>query len=314
MKRSRLGLLPLFISVLFLGSVVYGLSQRQALYDWLRLRDYEPPAQIAALATETTMNDSARRLFYVYHPELNDRREFNQNCTNNGEETIVLGCYVVAAGVTGIYLFDVDDPRLEGVEQVTAAHELLHAAYDRLSDKERSRIDGLTQDVLQNLADERIRTTVENYRKRDPSVVPNELHSILATEVRDLPQELEDHYRKYFNDRKQIVAFSEKYETILSQRKERAAQLEVELNGLKHEIEQLEKTLADLRDGLHKDRPSVDTQEEVVAYNARVNSYNAEIRELNNLINRYNLLVQEYKSNAVEQQELFKALDSRPAF
>ena len=106
---------------------------RQDIYDWYRLRGYQAPSQVAKLATETTMNSDSRRLFYVYRPQLNDRVAFNQNCTHD-EQTIVLGCYV---SNVGIYLFDIHDPRLEGVEQVTAAHELLHAAYDRLNKKKK---------------------------------------------------------------------------------------------------------------------------------------------------------------------------------
>ena len=283
--------------------------QRQAIYDWARLRDYNPSPDVARLATETTMNDTGRHLFYVYHPELNDRATFGQKCTNIDEQTIVLGCYV---SNTGIYLFDVDDPRLEGVEQVTAAHEMLHAAYDRLGATERSKVDLLTQQTLDSLANERIKTTIESYRSRDPGVVPNELHSIIATEVRDIPPELETYYKKYFDNRAQIVAFSERYEGVLTARRTRASTLEIELTGLREEIEQLEKTLADQREQLQHDRPDVDTQEEVASYNTRVNAYNGHIRELNNLISRHNKLVEEYKANAVEQQELFKALDSRP--
>lgn len=303
----RFGLLLFTLAVL--GAVGLAILQRQALYDWARLRDYQPPPAIAQLATDTTMTEPARRLFYVYHPQLDDRDAFNQNCTHMDEQTIVLGCYVPH---NGIYLFDVNDPRLQGVEQVTAAHELLHAAYDRLDTEERDRIDRLTQLTLEHLNNERIKTTVENYRKRDPSIVPNELHSILATEVRDLPPELEQYYQQYFKNRAQIVAYSEKYESILTARRNRAATLEIEITGLKSEIEQLEATLTSLRKGLQDDRPTVDTQEEVEAYNARVSSYNSQVRELNHLIDRHNRLVEEYKTNAVEQQELFKALNSRP--
>jgi hypothetical protein len=308
-KRHSSGIVGLLFAAGLLGLMIFGWMQRQAIYDWARLREYVPPPEIAQLAADTTMNDDARHLFYVYHPELNDRAQFSSNCGNTGEQTIVLGCYV---SNLGIYLFDVDDPRLQGVEQVTAAHEMLHVAYERLSQDERAEVDKMTETALSSLNDERIKKTVENYRRRDPSIVPNELHSILGTEVRELSPELEKYYKKYFTNRAQIVAFSEKYETVLTERRNKAATLEVQLTGLKAEIELQEKTLNELQDGLKRDRSSVDTQEEVVAYNQRVQSYNSNIRHLNSLIEQYNSLVEEYKKNVVEAQELFKALDSRP--
>ena len=283
--------------------------QRQAIYDWSRLRGYAPSDQIAQLAFDTTMTNPARRLFYVYHPELNERDAFNHNCSGFGEQTIVLGCYV---SNQGIYLYDVEDARLEGVEQVTAAHEMLHAAYDRLTEKEKARIDTLTEAALKTVTDKRIQDSIASYRKRDPGVVPNELHSILGTEVRSLSPELEEYYRKHFTNRHAIVAFSEKYESTLTERQNKATALELQITGLKEEIEQLETQLSAEQTRLQADRPGVNTQAEAVAFNARVASYNQDVRSLNSTISRYNSLIEEYKEVALEAQELYKALDSRP--
>ncbi|HTE58062.1 MAG TPA: hypothetical protein VK694_04930 [Verrucomicrobiae bacterium] len=300
---------PLVVLLVLLATVATAYWQRLAIYDWQRLRGYEAPAEIATLATETTMNESARRLFYVHRPLLNDRTQFTQNCSDFGEHTIVLGCYV---SQTGIYIFDVQDERLQGVEQVTAAHELLHAAYDRLDTSERTRIDELTEQVLTSLKDQRIKDTIENYRKRDPMVVSNELHSIIGTEVRELPEDLETYYKKYFNDRHVVVTYSEKYESVFTERKNKAEAIEQELQGLKTEIEQRQNTLEADRKGLDRDRSGARTEPQIDAFNARVTAYNADIRELNSMINHYNQLVEQYKAVSLETQELFKALDSRP--
>src|SRR6185295_11567695 len=102
------------------------------------------------------MTPDTRRLFYVYHPVLEDKQAFNSHCTDS-EKTIVLGCYISR---TGIYLYDVTDSRLNGVEQVTAAHETLHAAYERLSSSERKRVDGLTAQAFAQVTDQRIKDTI----------------------------------------------------------------------------------------------------------------------------------------------------------
>jgi hypothetical protein len=308
-KRST-GSIPVLIALLFiLALTLFAWTKRQDIYDWSRLRGYTPPDAIAQLAFDTTMTNEARDVFYVYHPELNDRAAFSHNCSGFGEKTIVLGCY---AGNTGIYLFDVSDERLHGVEEVTAAHEMLHAAYDRLSDKERARVDALTAKAFKNVTDDRIKDSIESYRERDASVVPNELHSIIATEVRTIPAELETYYRQYFTNRLSVVAYSEKYESVLTTRRNRAASLELQISGLKTEIELLEKRLSAERDQLRADRAGVKTQEEAVAYNSRVADYNQEINNLNGMITEYNNLVAEYKKVALETEDLYKALDSRP--
>lgn len=296
----------LVLSVPVAGIVAY--TQRQQIEDWYRLRDYQPSSEVAQLATDTTMTDSARRLFYVYHPQVDGRQSFNEHCTHD-EQTIVLGCYVSRQG---IYLFEVDDERLEGVKQVTAAHELLHAAYDRLSTKERNRIDVLTAEAFALVANQRIKMTVENYRSRDPSIVPNELHSILATEVKRLPDELEEYYGRYFANRQQVVAYSERYESVLTERRTRAATLESQITGLRGDIDRLESELSDEQTGLNRDRGNVDTQAEATVFNQRVTAYNQRVRQLNSMIDRHNRLIEEHKKNAIEAQELYQAIDSRP--
>lgn len=306
-RRSRLGPFLFLLAVLVGGAIAW--TQRWALYDWRRLQSYTPSAAISELASATTMNDDSRRMFYAQHPQLDDRSTFRAHCNEFGEITIVLGCFVPR---TGIYIFDVNDPRLAGVKEVTAAHELLHAAYERLSSSERQRVDQLTQQAYDNLKDDRVRATVAGYQKRDSSVVPNELHSIIGTEVRDLSPELEEYYRRYFNDRKKVVAFAMEYEGAITELRDKAEAIRLELEGLKQEIEQQQDTLTSDREQLQRDRNNANTQAEVDAFNRRVNAYNTNIRELNTMINQYNALVDEYQSVAVEAQEIYKALDSRP--
>jgi len=298
----------LLIVLLF---VILVWNKRQDIYDWSRLRNYDAPQQIEQLAFDTTMTNSARKLFYVYHPELNGRTEFNTNCSGFGEKTIVLGCYIQHRG---IYIFKVDDKRLDGVEQVTAAHEMLHAAYDRLSTSEKSRIDGLTNTVYSSLSDERVKQSVENYRSRDPSVLPNELHSILATEVQNLPSELEEYYKSYFNNREVVVSFAKKYESALTEQRNRIASLELQLSGLKNDISRTEDSLTTEKDVLITQRGQVHSREDAILFNARVASYNENVDFLNNQIAKYNDLVSDYKTVALETQEMYKSLDSRPTF
>lgn len=307
-----------FIGTAFIILVAAGIWFKQdALFDMWRLHGYVPPAEVVRLADDTTMTNSARRLFYVYRPALQDKAAFNASCTNS-EQTIVLGCYVQHQG---IYLYNVSDPRLDGVIEVTAAHEMLHAAYERLSSSEKERVNAMTAEVEKSLTDERLKSTIESYRKKDPSVVPNELHSIFATELADLPSDLETYYSRYFTDRKAIVRQADKYKQAFTERENQVKAIDEQLKTLKSQIDTLNRTLETQqaaleasRDDLQKKRRSGDVDAynaAVPAYNQAVVAYNANVNKQKQLVQQYNALVEQRNSLATEENELIKALDSR---
>ncbi len=292
-------------------------TQRWNIHDTLRLRGYQPPVEIAQLATDSSLNDGARRLFYVYHPRLENKEAFNAHCTLP-EKTIVLGCYV---GGTGIYIYNVTDVRLDGIKQVTAAHETLHVAYERLSGKERARVDGLINAAFATVTSERIKNAIEDYR-RNGADITNELHSILGTEVRNLPAELEQYYARYFINRLKVVEYSEKYEQVFTERKQKVAQADQQLAALKQQIDAGETNLNALPKELQSERARLDgllASKDYAAYNAavpgfnaRVTAYNAQVGQVRRQIDQYNALVAQRNAIATEERELIKAIDSRP--
>lgn len=310
--------LSIILTAAIVVSPIVAFTQRQSIFDWWRLREYTPSAEIAELADNTKMTTDGRHLFYVYHAELQDKEQFNQSCQFS-EQSIVLGCYVAS---DGIYIYKVTDERLKGIQEVTAAHEVLHAAYDRLSSKERARIDTLTQQVLENVQNQRIKDSIESYRKRDPSVVPNELHSIVGTEIRSLPEELEKHYAQYFSDRNAVVNYAEKYEHAFTERTKRAEAIMAQIESLKNQIKENESTLVGLRSSLEAEYRSLESQRsgaEPNSFNARVRAYNDRVRQYNALVQRsysfidqHNALVAEYNQVVLEEKELVEAIDSRP--
>ena len=319
-KSHRGGLVTLIILFLVVGG---GWLKRSALYDWMRLRNYQPPSQVMQLEAETSMTPPASRLFYVNHPKILDKDNFNTKCPNNGgEQTIVLGCY--HGHQTGIFLFTVSDPQLNGVMQVTAAHEMLHAIYDRLSPKQKNYINRLLRDYYDNdLQDPRLLTTIAAYQKSEPNDLLNEMHSIFGTEVVKLPASLETYYAQYFSNRTKVVSYSQQYESAFSSRKASADSIMQRINAIKQQLDALQPELdnrvsdlknrrQDLESSLHSTQPEVD------AYNAKVNIYNDELGQYkgrvefyNQLIVDHNQLVADYQRIAVEASQLIKELDSR---
>lgn len=312
-KLSKLVFYALFLSI----PVVFWFN-RFSIFDWWRLRNYSAPAEVAKIADKTTMNAGSRRVFYANHPELEDSQNLRSNCQQD-EITIVLGCYVSGKG---IFLFKVTDPRLDGIKEVTGAHELLHAQYDRLSSKEQTRVNDMLSAAFATVTNQRIKDTVEQYRKKDPSIVNNELHSILATEVRNLPPELEEYYKRFFDNRSAIVAFSEQYESEFSSRQVKVKDYDAQLISLKAKIEQNQEALNNDSSTIQGMRSQLDQQiaaNDYAAYNAgvdtfnkRVNSYNRLAKDTSALIEQYNSVVIARNTLAVEVNDLAKAIDTRP--
>lgn len=290
-----------------------------SIHDWWRLRDYSPPQAVASLADKTTMTPPARRIFYVNHPQIHaTSEEFRRDCPQS-EQTIVLGCY--HSPQQGIAIYDISDPRLNGVEEVTAAHEMLHAAYDRLDSDDQRRINGLLNEVYSQLSDTRIIETIEQYKKNDPSQLLNEMHSIFGTELATLPAELEEHYNRYFQNRPAVVIFARGYEKEFSSRLSQIRELEAQLAALKNTIDTQEGRLAQQTEELESDRRRLDELRDsnrlaeynssVPAFNAKVNSYNQSVNRLRRDIASYNELLGKYNSIAGELKSLYDALDTR---
>lgn len=304
------------VLVALVTGMFLAVTHAQNIMDWLALRDYDPPKRIVQLADDTSMKPETRRVFYVNHPQLDQKSDFRVNCPAK-EESIVLGCYI---NTQEIFLLDVKEPRLTGVIEVTAAHELLHAMYDRLDSKERQKVDKMTADFFAGLKDERIRKTIENYRTDNPKVVPNELHSILGTEVEDLPGDLEDYYSQYFSNRKKVVAYSQQYEQTFVEIDNKKQELDDQLNALKQQIENNQAELDNQEPKIESSRRNLDQllannkveqyNEQVPVFNQLVTDYNRLINTSRQLVSRYNQIVVQRNSLVTAEQGLKQSLDS----
>ncbi|MEX1995704.1 MAG: OmpH family outer membrane protein [Candidatus Saccharimonadales bacterium] len=292
----------------------------QAIEDWWRLRSYTPPPDIVALASANTMTESARRIFYVNHPELIGNVETFRTRCPQGEQTIVLGCY--HSDQEGIIVYDVQDKRLGNVQEVTAAHELLHAAYDRLNDGEKEDIDAMLQDYYQNrLSDRRIQDTIQLYKKTEPNELVNEMHSIFGTEISDLPAPLEAYYSRYFSDRQRVVKLANSYEAEFQSRQDKIKDYERQLNSLREQIKKQETALQNQLVDIESERQRLDSLRTsgrtaeyngaIPGFNSRVRAYNTDVRKYKNDVAYFNDLVEEYQQVAGELQNLYSAIDTR---
>ncbi len=317
--RAMAGLKRQLRNIMLVAVTIVGIKSTQNINDGWKLLNYHPPQAVAKLATATTMTDSARRLFYVNQPQIEVRKSARNLCKSS-EQTVVLGCYVTG---TGIFIQSVPDPRLEGVMEVTAAHEMLHAAYDRLSLLEQTQLNRKLRTAFGQLKNRRIQDLIGVYEAQDPKSVDTELHSILGTEVRDLSPELEEHYRYYFTDRSAIVARSEHYEGVFTALREKEKNLSQQLASRKVPMAQLiqqvdreaatiESERATLQASMAANSQS-DNRVAVASFNARVESYNRLVTELKQQTETYNQIVNEHNSLALEEKSLVESLQNKPS-
>ena len=122
-------LLPLFsgwlATVVFFGLLAGVWFNRQYIIDVVRFTQYEPSLAIANITTETSLTEHGKFYFYTSRPVLASSKNFNTHCERKEADSPILGCYVDQQ----VYIFEVSDTRLEDVEELTALHEMLHAAY-----------------------------------------------------------------------------------------------------------------------------------------------------------------------------------------
>jgi hypothetical protein len=299
---SRKNLSVLVACGLGLGWAGFGKTIRETV----QLAQYQPPAAVEQLAKATEMSETGRRIFYLFTPTIEDQKVGLNSCkTSDAEKTIILGCYV---SNRGIFIQQVTDRRLAGVMEVTAAHEMLHAAYYRLSESERRQVDAELQQVFKSLKNDRLKSLIELYRQRDPRVVNSELHSILGTEELELSPFLEQYYQRYFTRRATVVAFAKSYEQPFNTLTTQAAEIERQIEAMKVELKRLDDLLVSELSRINEQKGEVaqaqsgsEYQSKVESINQQVVAYNQHVEYMKQQNEVYQQLV--YAYNALYQEE-----------
>lgn len=299
--RPRLGpgrlaaiLLAVGLNAVLIVAIVIIATNPQRLADQLAVWRYTPTATIAGYAERAALTDEGRFLFYASRPQVESEDDFDRVCSTHLEDVGVLGCYVHDS--KRIHLFDVTDDRLDGMEEVVAAHEMLHAAWDRMGDDERERIEALVEaEVAARADDEQLAETLEFYAEAEPGQRANELHSILGTEYDDLSPELEEHYARYFGDRSVVVALHERSNAVFVQQQEAIDALVAQLESL---------------------TTSIDA--DYASYNAGYDQLNADIRAFNARVDageltkyQYDREVDDFNARQAELDALYASIQAR---
>jgi hypothetical protein len=272
--RIMFDLLLLTLVAVFIAIYLNKLPQLQILQDAVNRRfhqiSYHPPTDIAALAEEAQMSDTAKQIFYQTEPVIDtDRAAFNQHCQAQvNRNTVELGCYT---GDNHIYILKIDDPGLQSEMVVVASHEMLHAAYSKLSPFDQSTINEELEAEVIHLHSNTLNQETRTYSLTEPGQRDNELHSLIGTEYSPLDNQLETYYSKYFTNRQTIVADHQKFQAVFDNLQAKLDNLEVKIRADRAVMNNY------LRSG-----------------NTR--SYNAVVPAINSLIDQYNLTADQYNA------------------
>ena len=183
---------------------VYIILQQTWIFDWYKGLSYAPSAEVAQIEDDLELTTTGRRIFAATHPVVEGSSEFNEHCKSHDAEVSLLGCYTDGQ----IYIYEVTLEELGSAKTVTAAHELLHANWERMGTREREEVSGW----LQQLYDDKREWFDEELEIYAEENYLEEIYARAGTKLADLPGELETHYAKIFQNRAQIVRFYDEYE------------------------------------------------------------------------------------------------------
>ena len=256
-------------------------------------------------------------LFNASQPELDDREEFNAHCRNGADSEIaVLGCYAN----NNIYVYNIEAEELDGIRELTAAHELLHAVFARMSESEKDNLKSLLEQVYKENKDI-LERDLETY---DSSEQFEELYVRAGTEVADLPDVLELHYATVFKDQNKIVSFYNKYIAVFRELEAKMEALKGEMTELEAAIEvkngEYDQQFARIEAEVEEFNRCAETEgcfEDEAVFEARRNVLLSEqdalkgLRdEINAMIDQYNVKVGEYNENVLYNEKLNRIVNS----
>jgi hypothetical protein len=287
-------------SALFSGlSVVLGSFTKDDAAELRGLLEQSEREEVIELAREASLSRRARTLFAGNNPQIRDKGNFARDCPlPESDDTFALGCYDSFS--QDIAVLRVERPDLAGVMPVTAAHEMLHAAYEELRRKARKKIDSMIEDFLVATPQPDIEAELEVYSARDRA---NEVHSLIGTEVRVLTPALEKYYDKFFDDRAAVVTLFEGYEAVFKALEVRFATLTYELAALNEQLISVEgqaNAAGNEADSLANQIDNLRAQGRIDESNALVGPQNAAVNRANSLVNQYNSLVAQYNAKVAE--------------
>jgi hypothetical protein len=305
------------VLVIIIGGVWLFLNDRTLLIDVIYGSYYSPTSELSELESKLELTSKGERILHASKPSILDAAAFNNACPNSLEDASTLGCY----GDHEIYLYDIDNPELNGIKESVLAHELLHAAWERLNPWDQESLKPLLREAFENNKE----SLGEHMALYSSDSYYNELHSIIGTQLNttEMPAKLAEHYAKYFQHTDSIAAYYKNYNSKFEELQKHAEELAAKINSMRSDIDdRIEAYNAAFlilnndtvlfnsranngyyssRDAFLRDRQALIT---------RQNSLRAEYDDINAEINEANELIVEYNNAVIKTGELFDSINS----
>ncbi len=307
-------------SLILIGLSFFIIANRQRIVDQITVWQFKSTTELTGLVERSGMNDYGKFLYLASQPVLDATQSFNSECDRVENTASILGCY----SNNRIFVYDVSDPQLDGVREVTATHETLHAAYARLDDSIKNRINVLLEAEYKKLENNKdYSDRMAFYARTEPGERDNELHSVIGTEIAIINPELEQYYNQYFSNRQKSVALNIKYSSVFINLKNKANSLLDQMKALSVsvstrvaqyniDVKSSEAAIADFNkraaNGYFKTMQQFNTERAALAgvladLATTRTSISADIAQ-------YDKLLGEYNSIASESKKLYNSIDS----
>ena len=321
MKKSSKIVLVFALIILAAGLVTGGIFAKQLetlATDLLSNLRYSGSAEISTIAEKIGLTGYGRFVFGATNPVVEDRDSFNAHCNSYDEDTSTLGCF----GGGRIYVYNIAASELAGIKESTAAHELMHAVWSRLPSGEKDQLKTAILDAYNNSdAHESLKKELKNYGEDE---LLDELHSRLATAVKKLPEELEKHYAKYFEDQDKVVDFYNNYREPFEKLDAEFQELSDALEDVKTEFDEKQSEYIKRSEALSREIAEFNACADTLGcfssqstFNSRRNELVAEssaldvlYEELSKLVDEYNAKVEAYNNSILRGEELDSMMNS----
>lgn len=323
MKKHFAGLafLVVIITAIIAGVIIfsqmgYGPNLISKIQDFIQGSTYQPSAEMAQIRSRLQLTERGEFLFNSARPELSEAEQFNARCREGESEIAVLGCY--AAG--NIYVYNITDERLNGIRELTSAHELLHVVWTRMSDEEKQTLSSVLNQVLE-ANQETLAGELDTYA---PGEKQEELYVRTGTEIANLPSTLEQHYAQFFRDQDAIVAYYDAYISVFRLLSAEMEELKAEMERINTEISSKTSEYERRSEQLNADIISFNscarvagcfsTEEEFAVRRTSLVSEQESLErmynEIGTLIDTYNAKVAIYNADVLESEKLNTIINS----
>ncbi|MBI4067054.1 hypothetical protein HY407_01620 [Candidatus Gottesmanbacteria bacterium] len=281
-KWILIGIIILILTPILAGSLYVYLSNRN-LYtsDEDILKTYKPSNEIEDIINKTKLTDKGKALLYRSDPQFVDQETFQKACGGGGREP--LGCYSTKLGGIKIYLLQIDDPELSDSKYFITMHEMLHAAFFRMNEQEKEEVSKLVQPEFAKRQDDGHLVDIVLTTQDDGVIeVVDQLHSYLGSEYENLSPELEEHYKKYFQDRQIVIDLYKK-------------------SGYGSRVKQI--------DQLRADGKALYTKIQAMAGELTAAQNASDKSKFNSLIGEYESLSAQYNSKRLQSEKLYSEIE-----